>query len=148
MEYQVAEKTIHEILQHTGGDSALKKVVDVLYEGFEKYTWVGIYVLDGDILVLGPWKGAQATEYVHIPLGTGVCGAAAKTGKTERVDDVSKDKRYLSCFLSTRSEIVVPIRKGDVVLGEIDIDSETPAAFEDSDVVFLEKVADMLAEHI
>ena len=148
MEYQVAEKTIHEILQHTGGDSALKKVVDVLYEGFEKYTWVGIYVLDGDILVLGPWKGAQATEHVHIPLGTGVCGAAAKTGKTERVDDVSKDKRYLSCFLSTRSEIVVPIRKGDVVLGEIDIDSETPAAFEDSDVVFLEKVADMLAEHI
>jgi L-methionine (R)-S-oxide reductase len=98
--------------------------------------------------VLGPWKGAQATEHVRIPLGTGVCGAAAKTGKTERVDDVSKDKRYLSCFLSTRSEIVVPIRKGDVVLGEIDIDSETPAAFEDSDVVFLEKVADMLSEHI
>jgi putative methionine-R-sulfoxide reductase with GAF domain len=148
LEYRVAEKTIHETLQHTGRDSALQKVVEILYDGFEKYTWVGIYVLDGDTLVLGPWKGAQATEHVRIPLGTGVCGAAAKTGKTERVDDVLKDKRYLSCFLSTRSEIVVPIRKGDVVLGEIDIDSETPAAFEDSDVVFLEKVADMLSEHI
>jgi L-methionine (R)-S-oxide reductase len=148
LEYKVAEKTIQEILQHTGGYSILQKVVEVLYEGFEKYTWVGIYLLDDDVLVLGPWKGAHATEHVRIPLGTGVCGAAAKTGKTERVDDVSKDERYLSCFLSTRSEIVVPIKKRDVVVGEIDIDSETLAAFDANDVVFLEKVADMLSEHI
>jgi L-methionine (R)-S-oxide reductase len=127
---------------------ALKKIVDLLYEGFEKYSWVGIYLVKGDELVLGPWNGAQATEHTKIPLGRGVCGAAAASGKTEVVDDVSKDKRYLSCFLSTRSEIVVPIKKSQVVLGEIDIDSDKPAAFDAHDVVFLEKVADMLSTHI
>ncbi len=77
-----------------------------------------------------------------------MCGAAAKTGNTELVDDVSKDKQYLSCFLSTRSEIVVPIKKKDVVIGEIDIDSDLPSAFDKNDAVFLEKIADMLQQHI
>ena len=98
--------------------------------------------------MLGPWKGKQATEHTTISFGKGVCGAAAKSGETEIVDDVSKDERYLSCFLSTRSEIVVPIKKVHVVLGEIDIDSDKPAAFDTHDVMFLEKVADMLSSHI
>ena len=72
---------------------------------------LGIYLVKGDDLVLGSWKGKQATEHTKIPLGKGVCGSAAQSGKTEVVDDVSKDSRYLSCFLSTRSEIVVPIKK-------------------------------------
>jgi GAF domain-containing protein len=109
---------------------------------------VGIYFVKGDVLVLGPWKGTQATEHTSIPLGRGVCGAAATSGKTELVDDVTKDRRYLSCFLFTRSEIVVPIKKSHVVLGEIDIDSDRPSAFDTTDVVFLEKVADMLSSHI
>jgi putative methionine-R-sulfoxide reductase with GAF domain len=70
-----------------------------------------------------------------------VCGAAAQSGRTVLVDDVSKDKRYLSCFLSTRSEIVVPIKKNGVVVGEIDVDSDRPAAFDVHDAVFLEKIA-------
>jgi L-methionine (R)-S-oxide reductase len=143
-----AERTIKNILQAQPASTALQKVVDFLYENFENYNWVGIYLVKGDNLVLGPWNGAQATEHTTIPLGRGVCGAAAKTGKTELVDDVSKDSRYLSCFLSTRSEIVVPIRKGPKVVGEIDIDSDAPAAFDRTDVVFLEKVADMLSRHI
>jgi GAF domain-containing protein len=77
-----------------------------------------------------------------------VCGAAATSGKTEVVDDVSQDTRYLSCFVTTRSEIVVPIKRDQRILGEIDIDSEEPAAFDANDVVFLEKVADMLSPHI
>ena len=128
--------------------TVLQTVVDALYEGFEKYSWVGIYLVREDVLVLGPWRGTKETEHTTIPIGKGVCGAAAKTGKTELVDDVSKDKRYLSCFLSTRSEIVVPIKKHKVVIGEIDIDSDTPAAFDRKDTVFLEKIADMLAQHI
>jgi len=148
LEYKCVEQVIKKILETQPASTGLQDIVDVLYEGFEKYSWVGIYLVRGGVLVLGPWRGTQATEHTTIPLGKGVCGAAAKTGKTERVDDVSKDKRYLSCFLSTRSEIVVPIKKSTVVIGEIDIDSDTPAAFDSNDTVFLEKVADMLAQHI
>jgi GAF domain-containing protein len=148
LDYRTAEQKIKELLLTHSVSTALQKVVYVLYEGFEKYSWVGLYLVKGDLLVLGPWKGKQATEHTSIPLGRGVCGTAAKTGKTELVNDVSKDKRYLSCFLSTRSEIVVPIKKSNVVLGEIDIDSDRPAAFDTNDAKFLEKIADMLSQHI
>ena len=100
--------------------------------------------MKGDVLVLGPWKGKQATEHTTISVGKGVCGSAARSGKTEVVNDVSKDNRYLSCFRSTRSEIVVPIIKNSRVIGEIDIDSDVPAAFDKTDKKFLEKIADML----
>lgn len=148
LDYKRAEQTIKKLLGTQPIPMVLQEIVDVLYEGFEKYSWVGIYLVKGDVLVLGPWKGTQATEHTSIPLGRGVCGAAATSGKTELVDDVTKDRRYLSCFLSTRSEIVVPIKKSHVVLGEIDIDSDRPSAFDTTDVVFLEKVADMLSSHI
>jgi len=92
--------------------------------------------------------GDAPTEHTKIRIGRGVCGSAAQSGKTEVVDDVSKDHRYLACFVSTRSEIVVPIKKNGAVVGEIDIDSDIANAFNESDVVFLEKVADMLCEHI
>ena len=148
LNYQKAEQTIEKLLNTRPASTVLQEIVDVLYEEFEKYSWVGIYRVEGDALVLGPWKGTQATEHTRIPLGCGVCGAAASSGKTELVDDVSQDKRYLSCFVSTRSEIVVPIKKSQVILGEIDVDSDRPAAFDAADVVFLEKVADMLSSHI
>lgn len=148
LDYKSAEQAIKKLLESHPAPIVLQEIVDVLYEGFEKYSWVGIYFVKGDILVLGPWNGTQATEHTRIPLGRGVCGAAATSGKTELVDDVSKDRRYLSCFLSTRSEIVVPIKKSTMILGEIDIDSDRPSAFDTDDVVFLEKVADMLSSHI
>jgi GAF domain-containing protein len=148
LDYKSAEQAIKKLLETQPTPIVLQKIVDVLYEGFEKYSWVGIYFVKGDVLVLGPWGGEQATEHTRIPLGRGVCGAAATSGKTELVDDVSKDRRYLSCFLSTRSEIVVPIKKSTMILGEIDIDSDRPSAFDTADVVFLEKVADMLSSHI
>jgi len=148
MEYIAAEQKIQHLLQQQRKGELLQQIVDVLYEGFEKYSWVGIYLVREDELILGPWRGVQATEHTRIPLGRGVCGAAATSGKTEVVDDVSQDTRYLSCFVTTRSEIVVPIKRGQRILGEIDIDSEEPAAFNADDVVFLEKVADMLSPHI
>ena len=148
LNYKIAEQKIKGILTKNKSTTILQDVVDVLYESFEKYSWVGIYLVKGDVLVLGPWKGKQATEHTKIPIGKGVCGSAAQSGKTEVVDDVSKDSRYLSCFLSTRSEIVVPIKKKNTVIGEIDIDSDVPAAFDKNDAVFLEKIADMLCQHI
>jgi L-methionine (R)-S-oxide reductase len=146
--YRTAEQKIRHLIRTNPASTVLQKVVDCLYEEIEKYTWVGIYLVNGETLVLAAWKGTQATEHTTIPLGKGVCGAAARSGTTELVNDVSKDKRYLSCFLSTRSEIVVPIRTSRVVLGEIDIDSDSPNTFDAGDVLFLEKVADMLSAHI
>jgi GAF domain-containing protein len=148
LSYRIAEQKIKGIITKNKSTTILQNVVDVLYESFEKYSWVGIYLVEGDVLVLGPWKGKQATEHIKIPIGKGVCGSAAQSGKTEIVDEVSKDSRYLSCFLSTRSEIVVPIKKKNTVIGEIDIDSDIPAAFDNNDAVFLEKIADMLRQHI
>jgi len=95
----------------------------------------------GKDLVLDAWSGAAATEHTRIPIGKGVCGFAAKAGKTEIVSDVSRDPRYLQCFLSTKSEIVVPISNQGTVVGEIDIDSEHLDAFSSLDREFLEAVA-------
>ncbi|MCX6663838.1 MAG: GAF domain-containing protein [Euryarchaeota archaeon] len=148
MNYRIAEQKIKGILTKNKSTTILQDVVDVLHESFEKYSWVGIYRVKGDVLVLGPWNGKQATEHTKIPIGKGVCGSAARSGKIEVVADVSKDSRYLSCFRSTRSEIVVPIKKKNRVIGEIDIDSDVSAAFNKTDEKFLEKIADMLHQHI
>ncbi len=147
MIYSQAIQQIKEILLKNETDS-IQHVVDYLQSTFDSYSWVGIYLLKNSILQLGPWTGPQATEHTKIPIGEGVCGAAAKTGKIENITDVRSDKRYLSCFLSTRSEIVVPIFYNDKVIGEIDIDSDMTNAFSNEDEVFLKKVADMLSKHI
>jgi GAF domain-containing protein len=148
LDINIAENKIKDIISNNQHSEVVQDVVNFLYEHFNSYSWVGIYFVEGEYLVLGSWMGVQATEHTKIPIGEGVCGSAAQSGKTEVVDDVSKDDRYLACFVSTRSEIVVPIKKNEVVVGEIDIDSDISDAFSQSDVVFLEKVADMLGEHI
>ena len=125
----------------------LRRTVEVLHDRFDHYSWVGIYLVEGDHLVLGPWRGPEATEHVRIPIGRGICGAAAASGVTEIVDDVNADGRYLACFVSTRSEIVVPIAFEGRVVGEIDIDSDVPAAFGPDDRAFLERVALLVSPH-
>lgn len=141
LDYDAALQAVRDRLSHGGAEA----VVAYLAEAFPHYSWVGIYWVEGGDLVLGPWKGPQATEHTRIPIGTGICGAAAATGRTEVVDDVSRDPRYLACFPSTRSEIVVPISRAGRVIGEIDIDSDRPAAFGPDDRRFLEAVAALLA---
>ena len=128
-------------------DAVLRGVVELLGERFDHYSWLGIYLVHGDDLVLGPWTGPEATEHVRIPVGEGICGSAAASGETEIVDDVNADPRYLACFPSTRSEIVVPIALDGRVVGEIDIDSDAPAAFGTADREFLERVATLISPH-
>ena len=141
MNYDDAGNKINEIILENEESRILNDVVDFLYKNFDKYSWVGIYIVHGDTLILGPWKGKQATEHIQIPIGSGVCGSAAKSGKTELVPDVNKDDRYLACFVSTCSEIVVPITRKGKVIGEIDIDSDAPNAFNNKDADFLKKIA-------
>ena len=128
-------------------DEVLRKTVGTLHDRFEHYSWIGIYLVEGDDLVLGPWQGPHATEHVRIPIGEGICGDAAASGVTEVVDDVNADDRYLACFVSTRSEIVVPIAYEGRVVGEIDIDSDIPAAFGPVDRELLERVALLISPH-
>ena len=148
MNFDQVEKSILKIITTKTSDGVVQDIVNILYDEFEYYSWVGIYIIKDDYLILGPWKGKQATEHTKIPIGQGICGSAAQSGKTEIVPDVSADGRYLSCFLSTRSEIVVPILRKGIVIGEIDIDSDRKDAFSYDDRVFLEKIADMLSKHI
>ena len=129
-------------------ERVLERTVELLDGSFEHYGWVGIYLVEGDDLVLAVWSGPQATEHVRIPVGRGICGAAAASGETEVVDDVAADPRYLACFASTRSEIVVPIHAGGRVAGEIDVDSDVPAAFGDGDRELLERVARLLGSRL
>ena len=123
------------------GTASRETIVKLLNSSVPTYSWVGIYVVEGTDLVLDAWAGPSATEHVRIPIGKGVCGFAAKAGKTEIVSDVSKDPRYLQCFLSTKSEIVVPIFSDGKVVGEIDVDGDVLDAFSSVDREFLEVVA-------
>jgi putative methionine-R-sulfoxide reductase with GAF domain len=126
---------------------ALDRAVSMLKERVPEYTWVGVYLLEGSELVLGPYRG-KPSPHTRIPLGRGICGAAATERATIVVDDVNADPRYLACSLETKSEIVVPIMDGDRVLGEIDIDSDRSAAFGDADRQLLEAVAARLARRL
>jgi L-methionine (R)-S-oxide reductase len=146
--FRGALDAVERILNRGGdADDVLRQIVEMLHDRFDHYSWVGIYLVEGDDLVLGPWKGPEATEHVRIPVGEGICGAAAASGRTEVVDDVNADPRYLACFPSTRSEIVVPIAYEGRVVGEIDIDSDEPAAFTEDDRMFLERVATLISPH-
>ena len=129
-------------------DQALKTVVRLLRESSEYYDWVGVYLVKEDNLVLAAYVGEAETKHVTIPIGQGICGLAAKQERTIIVPDVNKDPRYLMCFPSTRSEIVIPMKGATKVLGEIDIDSNRLSAFTLRDREMLEKTASMLATYL
>lgn len=108
------------------------------------YTSVYLYMLHGDELVLEAHAG-RATDHVRIPVGTGVCGTAVATGRDQNVPDVRAVGNYLACSVGTRSELVVLIRRGELVLGQIDVDSDQPDPFTPGEEAEVRKVADALA---
>jgi L-methionine (R)-S-oxide reductase len=104
--------------------------------------WVGMYLLVGDTLRLGPFVGAP-TEHVAIPVGVGVCGTAVASDTNLIVDDVRAQDNYLACSLETRSEVVVLIRDEGEIVGQFDIDSDNVAEFSARDVAFLEGLGEV-----
>ncbi|MHB8351590.1 MAG: GAF domain-containing protein [Thermoplasmata archaeon] len=132
---------VDAILGRLTGTEARSEVCRYLRGEFPHFDWVGIYRCEGSELVLDGWDGSGPTEHLRIPVTEGLCGRAVRDNRTVRVDDVSTDPSYLACFLSTRSEIVVPIREEGEAIGEIDVDGRTVAAFDASDEVFLAEVA-------
>lgn len=137
-------------------DSALQAVTDWqqavvsalrrLRERRRAYHWIGLYLLRGQELHLGPYVGA-ATEHTLIPVGRGVCGAAVAEGHNINVPDVTALDNYLSCSPKVKSELVVLIRDAPDgrILGQIDVDSHKPAAFSADDEHLLQRLAERLA---
>jgi len=109
------------------------------------YDWSGIYVLQGDELHLDAFVGAP-TDHIVIPVGVGVCGSAVAEDQNKVIVDVRKEGNYLACSLETRAEIVVLIRRGNEILGQIDIDSHTVGRFSEEDEKGLQVLAELLAE--
>jgi len=129
----------------------MEGVCRLLHERMLKYNWVGFYMLEPGskppMLVLQAFVGAM-TPHTRIPLNQGICGAAASSGKTIVVDDVSKDARYLACSLETKSEIVVPVFVKQQVAGELDIDSHFPAAFGEEDQALVQYCAEAVGKKL
>ena len=125
-------------------DEVLGEAVRLLKQEREHYNWVGIYLLDGDMLVLHNYIG-KPTDHTHIPVGRGVCGQSLAERANKTISDVREIDNYLACSLETRAEIVVLIRRGDRIFGQIDIDSDMANAFTGEDESLLSQVADLLA---
>jgi len=140
----VREEIARLAASSTSARELMTKMVAFLHENMLKYNWVGFYMIDDSVnppvLQLGAYQGAM-TPHTRIPLHQGICGAAASTGKTVVVDDVSKDPRYLACSIETKSEIVAPVFARGKVVGELDIDSHFPAAFKEKDRELVEYCA-------
>jgi L-methionine (R)-S-oxide reductase len=108
--------------------------------------WVGFYLYDGQELVLGPFQGLPAC--IRIPLGKGVCGTSAERRETLRIEDVHAFPGHIACDAASNSEIVVPIVKGDQLLGVLDIDSPLKGRFDAEDQAFLEQFVATLAKQL
>lgn len=150
---QVLDEVRAAIEAEPDATGAMEATVRLLKDRMPDYTWVGIYRCYSNELVLGPFVG-KPSPHTRIPLGRGICGAAATDKQTIIVDDVNDDPRYLACSVDTRSEIVVPIlgglggKQGNDVLGEIDVDSDRRAAFGPADKDLLEAIATSLASRL
>ena len=131
------------------GGEGLERLLEAAVEGLSRtdprFDWTGVYELfSDDVLRLGPFVGAP-TDHVFIGVGNGVCGTAVAERRNMNIPDVREITNYLACSVSTRSELVVLIRFGDVIYGQIDIDSHQVGAFSETSVAKVERVADWLA---
>jgi GAF domain-containing protein len=145
----IEDEVIASVRAARGSRGAAAALVNELKRRFDKYAWVGVYRLHGDVLTLDEAEYVgQPPEHRRIHLSEGVCGAAASERVTQVVPDVCNDPRYLACSPTVKSEIVVPIfHRGDLI-GVLDIDSDHPDAFNDDDRRFLESLVDKVSRQI
>lgn len=130
-------------------DALLRHAVKTVGASDDRFDWVGVYLLkpEENLLWLHNYVG-KPTVHATIPVGEGICGMAVANGENINVPDVSAVDHYIACDPRVKSEIVVLIRAGDEILGQIDIDSRSEAAFTDDDTAAMEAVADKLAEQL
>jgi GAF domain-containing protein len=118
----------------------------LVYHALPELNWVGFYFFDGRELVVGPFQGRPAC--VRIALERGVCGAAARSGQTQRVDDVHAFPDHIACDAASRSELVVPLRRDGALLGVFDLDSPRPSRFDADDQAGIEAIAAVFLESL
>lgn len=132
------------LADETDALASASNFVALLYDALDDINWLGIYVLRGDELVLGPFQGKPAC--VRIDIGSGVCGAAAATLQTQRVADVHQFEGHIACDADSRSEVVVPLVSHGKLIGVLDIDSPTPDRFTATDQDGMEKLCASFCE--
>ena len=118
----------------------------LVYRALPELNWVGFYFFDGTELVVGPFQGQPAC--VRIPLDRGVCGAAASSGETQRVEDVESFPGHIACDAASRSELVVPLFHDGALVGVFDLDSPVPGRFDVEDQRGLEEIARVYTESL
>ena len=130
-------------------DALLRKAVRSIDEADDRFNWVGVYLLNEaeQELWLHNYMG-PGTDHAKIPVGTGVCGRAVAERTNLNIADVSAEENYLVCSPDTRSELVILIRAGEEIFGQIDVDSDDEAAFTEEDEMALISIADKLAEQL
>ncbi len=128
------------------GIANMANISALIWQFVPELNWAGFYRMVGGELVLGPFQGKSAC--IRIPLTKGVCGAAARTGETQLVEDVHAFPGHIACDAASRSELVVPVKRGDAVIAVIDLDSPIPARFDTVDAMGIEVLADLLATRI
>ena len=130
-------------------DALLRYAVRQISASDDRFDWVGVYLLkpEENVLWLHNYMGTP-TEHAKITVGEGVCGTAVAEGANQNIPDVKAVENYLACSPYTKSEMVVLIRAGDDILGQIDLDSEKPAAFTDEDEAELSVIGEKLAEQL
>jgi L-methionine (R)-S-oxide reductase len=128
------------------GIANMANIAALLWQYLPDLNWSGFYRMVGGELVLGPFQGKAAC--IRIPLGKGVCGAAAQTVTSQLVDDVHAFPSHIACDADSRSELVVPVIRDGAVIAVIDLDSPTPARFDAQDQAGVENLAALLANRI
>lgn len=141
-----SEKILGELSTSELTGVGLRRYAMELLSALPTYNWSGIYRLEKDELLLDEYVGAS-TDHTRIPVGRGVCGTAVAENQNQVIEDVRELTNYLSCSTQTRSEIVVLIKRDDVILGQIDIDGHTVGAFDRSDENLLSEIGSILATH-
>ena len=141
VDYEVLKKTIDALTQgETDTVALMATVVCEVHHADDRFDWTGFYrVTEPDVLKIGPYQGGHGC--LVIPFEKGVCGAAARTGQTQLVEDVEAFPGHIACAASTRSELVIPVRDAQgALIGVLDIDSDQPAAFTQDDASALESI--------
>ncbi len=145
IDYDTVSKTIASLTEGETDDVALMAtVVCELHHADDRFDWTGFYrVTEPELLKIGPYQGGHGC--LVIPFSRGVCGAAARSGEVQIVDDVETFPGHIACSSSTRSEIVLPVRDGaGTLIAVLDIDSDRPAAFGPGDAAGLGAVLDQV----
>lgn len=128
MKYHEINRQLASLIEgETNRIANMANAAALLYHSLEQINWAGFYLMEGNELILGPFQGKTAC--IRIPVGRGVCGCAVQEKSIKCVEDVEQFPGHIACDSASRSEIVIPIRKGDAIIGVLDIDSPVKGRF-------------------